>query len=296
MTEFLHNWTQGALATGLRLLVILLVTLVLIRIVKKLTNRLIAVAVTDSRAARVREQQTRTLAALVMNITTVVLILVAMLTALPLFGVSSAPLAAAAGVIAVAAGLGAQHLVRDILSGFVVLMEDQFNVGDTIRAGDATGRVELITLRRTLLRGPDGALITIPNGDMRRVENLSRDWSLVYVDVPLEAKERVEQAMEVLEGVAADLRTDPAWSPVLLDGPRLLGVEGFEPGKVTVRLQMRCEPTRQSEAARELRRRIRAQFEKMGMTFSPEDPARSGVAQEPGQPFRRSALNESAQD
>jgi len=261
MTASLSSWTELALTHGFRLLGILLLALLLNRLLKAFTQRLVQLAASESRVALMREQQTRTLAGLLYSAGTALIVTVAVLTALAEFGFNVAPIAAAAGLASLAFGFGAQHLVRDIINGFFIVFEDQYVVGDTVRIGEQTGRVEHMTLRRTVLRDAQGALVTIPNGEIRQVANLNRDWSQLFVDVALSNEEDVTRALAVLEEVSAQMRSDETWRAALVDGPRVLGVESLSLAGVTLRLQVRTAPTRHHEVARELRRRIRARFE-----------------------------------
>jgi len=128
--------------------------------------------------------------------------------------------------------------------------------------------VEHVTLRRTVVRDARGALVTISNGDIRTVGNLSRDWSQAFVDIALAPECPVEKTLLALEAAAAELRADPSWSQALVDGPRILGVQNIDRTASTVRLQVRTVPTRQDEVARELRRRIQMEFQKQGIALS----------------------------
>ena len=193
---------------------------------------------------------------------------VALLTALSEFGINVTPVATLAGLASLALGFGAQNLVRDIITGFYIVLEDQYVVGDTIQFADYAGRVEHLTLRRTVLRDARGALVTIANGEIRTVSNLSRDWSQAFVDVSLAPECPIERTMQALEAAAAALRCDPAWSQTLVDGPRILGVQSFNRSSSTVRLQVRTLPTRQDEVARELRRRIQLEIQKRGIPIA----------------------------
>lgn len=267
MTDHVFKWTEFALGHGTRLLAILLIALVLVRLLRILTRRLIAAAGSESaaRVARMREQQTRTLAGILYSGGTAVIVIVAVLTALPEFGFNITPVAAAAGLASLSIGFGAQHVVRDFINGFFTVLEDQYVVGDIVRVGDVVGRVEHLTLRRTVVRDPQGAVVTIPNGEITKVANLSRDWGQVFLDAIVASDQPVDEALNALEAVAAEFRGDPSWSPMLLDGPRVLGVESLAPNGTTVRLQVRTAPTRQDDVARELRRRIQIELAARGI-------------------------------
>jgi len=267
MTDHVFKWTEFALGHGVRLAAILLIALLLVRVLRIVTRRLIAAAGTQSaaRVARMREQQTQTLAGILYSGGTAIIVIVAVLTALPEFGFNITPVAAAAGLASLAIGFGAQHVVRDFINGFFTVLEDQYVVGDLVRIGDVVGRVEHLTLRRTVLRDPQGAVVTIPNGEITKVANLSRDWGQLFLDATIAIDQPLDEALNALEDVATEFRADPSWSPMLLDGPRVLGVESLAPNGTIVRLQVRTAPTRQDDVARELRRRIQIELAGRGI-------------------------------
>jgi len=263
MTPIVFKWTDIAAARGFRIAAIVLIALILNRLLRSLTRRLIPAAGTEGlgRIARMHEQHVKTLAGLLYSAGTAVIVVGAILTALPEFGFNVTPIAAAAGLASLAIGFGAQHLVRDLINGFFIIIEDQFVVGEIVRIGTVTGRVEHLTLRRTVVRDFLGAVVSIPNGEVAQVANLSRDWGQVFVDISIPQEASSDAALAALERVCAELRADVSWSPVLVDGPRALGVESFGPAGATLRLQLRTVPGRQDDAARELRRRIQNRFE-----------------------------------
>jgi small-conductance mechanosensitive channel len=257
------RWTEFTLSNGLRLGGIVLLAFIFNRLLRAFTRRLIQPAAPNdtSRSSILREQHTRTMAGVIYSGGNAIIFVVAALMALPEMGFSVTPLAAAAGLASLAIGFGAQNLVHDFINGFFIVFEEQFAVGDTIRAGSTTGRVEHITLRRTVVRDPQGALVSIPNSDLSTVANLSRDWAQVFVDVTVPAGGSIDAALAGLDKVAAAFRTDAAWSAALQDGPRVLGIESLTPTSALLRLQIRTAPGRQDDVARELRRRIVSYFE-----------------------------------
>src|SRR5579862_8239431 len=255
------HWMQLAGTHGARLIAIVLLALLLIRLLRVGTRRLIQFAKSQSRLAQMREQQTRTMAGVVYSVGIGIIVIVALLAALPELGFNITPVAAAAGLASLAVGFGGQHLVRDLINGFFIIIEDQFVVGEVVRVGTTVGRVEHLTLRRTVIRDVQGAVVTIPNGEISQVSNLSRDWGQVFVDISIPQETSSDAALAALERVSAELRADTSWSPVLVDGPRALGVESLGPAGATLRLQLRTVPGRQDDAARELRRRIQNRFE-----------------------------------
>ena len=263
-----NHWLELTVPNGLRLVGILVIALVLNRLLRALTNLIIKQAATQTRQAQLREQQTRTLAGVLYSAGSKVVWAVALLTSLNEFHINILPAVTLAGLASLAVGFGAQTLVRDVITGFYIVLEDQYVVGDTIQIGDTIGRVEHLTLRRTVVRDARGALVTIGNGEIRTVSNLSRDWSQAFVDVSLAPESPLEKTLQALETAAAGLRGDPAWSQALVDGPRILGLQSFDRTSSTVRLQVRTAPTRQDEVARELRRRVQVEFQRQGIPLT----------------------------
>jgi len=268
MPSSFNHWLDLAFPYALHLLGIFVIALVLNRLLRALTTLVIKRASAPSRQAQLREQQTRTMAGILYSTGSKVVWMVALLTAVSEFHINITPAVTLAGLASLAVGFGAQTLVRDLIMGFYIVLEDQYVVGDTVQIADNIGRVEHLTLRRTVIRDPRGALITIANGEIRTVSNLSRDWSQAFVDVSLAPESPIERTLQALETAAAGLRGDPAWSQTLVDGPRILGVQSFDRTSSTVRLQVRTAPTRQDEVARELRRRIQIELQKQGIPIS----------------------------
>jgi small-conductance mechanosensitive channel len=262
------HWLEFTVANALHLAGIIIFALILNRLLRVMTNLLIKPAAAPTRVAQIREQQTRTLASVLYRAGSKTVWGIAILTALPEFGINVTPVAALAGLASLALGFGAQNVVRDLISGFYIVLEDQYVVGDTIQFGATVGRVEYLTLRRTVVRDPAGGLVTIANGEIRVVSNLSRDWSQAFVDVTLSAQYPQEKVLAAFESAAAELRADAAWAPVLVDGPRVLGVQSFDRKGCTVRLQVRTAPTRQDEVACELRRRIQLEFQRQAIPLA----------------------------
>lgn len=239
-----------------------------VRIWKALTTRLVDISKARTRGAQMREQQTRTMAGLLYSLGVGFILIVAILTALPELGFNVTPVEAAAAVASLALGFGAQNLVRDLINGFFIVFEDQFVVGDLIQANGETGRVEYLTIRRTVIRNAAGAVVTIPNGQLGQLANLSRDWSQIFLDITVPSDESVNVALTTLEKIVADFRNDKEWSPAMVDGPRVLGVESLSLDGTAIRLQVRTILNRKEEVGRELRRRVKIAFEERQIPLS----------------------------
>lgn len=261
MVESLKHWVEIAGTRGLRVVVTALIAFILLRVLKAFTSRLVQLAKSPTRTAQMREQQTRTIADVLYSFGGAIIVALAILIALPEFGFSVTPVEATAAFASLAFGFGAQSFVKDLINGFCIVFEDQYVVGDLIQANGEIGRVEYLTLRRTVLRNASGAIVTIPNSLIGQVSNLSRDWSQTFVDVTVPSDELVSRALATLEKICGDFRNDPDWSSVLVDGPRVLGVESLSLDGTVLRLQVRTILNRKEDVARELRRRIKMGFE-----------------------------------
>jgi small-conductance mechanosensitive channel len=250
---------------ALHLVLILVVALIAKRLLRSATNKLARPAAAPLKGAQQKDQQSRKFAESIYRVGSGLLWMAAVLTALPEFGISALPGALLGGAAILGISVGARNTIRDLFAGFHILSEDQFMAGDTVQAGEFVGRVESVTLRRTVLRDGRGALVSISNGEMRTVSNLSRDWSQAYVDVGIAVSTPLESTLQALEKAAAELRGDTAWSAAIVDGPRVLGVQEYDDDGATLRLQVRTAPTRQDEVCRELRRRIQMEFQRQGI-------------------------------
>lgn len=267
MTEAL-KWVSQNAGPAVRVVAILLLALIVMRVLKALTRRLVHAPKAQTRVSTMREQQTRTMAALVYSVGWVMVLAISILMALREFGFDITPLEVGGSLATVAVGFGAQNLIKDLINGFFIIFEDQYVIGDLIQANGETGRVEYLTLRRTVIRNPAGAMVTIPNSLIGQVANLSRDWSQAFVDVTVPAAELVGRALASLEKIAGDFRGDGEWSPALVDGPRVLGIESLSLDGTVIRLQVRTILNRKDDVARELRRRIKIGFEQSRIPLS----------------------------
>jgi small-conductance mechanosensitive channel len=271
MANSVTSWLTISLTHGIRILFIAGVALVLIRVLKAVTKRLVQISKSQTRVAQMREQQTRTMAGVLYSVGTAIIVAGAILMTLPEFGFNVTPVEGAAAVASLALGFGAQTLIKDLINGFFIIFEDQFGVGDLIQFNQETGRVEHVTLRRTVMRNLNGAMVTVPNSLIGQVANLSRDWSQTFVDVTIPGDQATDTALALLEKIATDFRNDAVWSPAVVEGPRVLGIESLSLDGTVLRLQVRTALNRREDVARELRRRIRMAFEEshvpLGATY-----------------------------
>ncbi|HEV2991816.1 MAG TPA: mechanosensitive ion channel family protein [Candidatus Angelobacter sp.] len=243
-----------------RLVVIFLLAFFLIRILGTITRKIVELSKKRSTPA-LRSQQVRTLAGVIHSVGVFVIVFIALLQALPIFGVHIEPLLASAGIAGLAVGFGAQALVKDVINGFFILVENQFEIGDSIKAGGVQGTVEEVTMRRTVLRDADGTLHTIPNGSIQIVSNMTRDWSQVTLHVAVDYTENSDKVIQVLRNLAQSFFEDPAFHDDAVAEPEVPGIERVVGQEVDYLMMVKVRPGKQYAVARELRRKIKAAFE-----------------------------------
>jgi small conductance mechanosensitive channel len=208
-------------------------------------------------------QRVEALATVLRSVATFAIWTVAAFLVLGEVGIELGPLIAGAGILGVAIGFGSQSLVRDFLAGIFILVEDQYGVGDTVDLGEATGTVEVVSLRTTRVRSIDGTVWHVPNGTIGRVGNMSQHWSRALLDVQVAYGTDVAHAREVIKRVADEIwREKSGW---VLEEPELWGVEALGPHGLTIRLVMKTQPSRQWEVGRIARERLKAAFDEEGI-------------------------------
>jgi moderate conductance mechanosensitive channel len=205
----------------------------------------------------------QTLSATIRGIAQTVILFIGLMTFLGELSINITPILASAGVLGIAIGLGAQSLIRDFFAGFLILLEDQFSVGDVVKIGENSGTVEQLTLRVTRVRGLDGSLTSIPNGSVGAVVNYSKGWSRVVLDIEIDYKENVDRAMQVVLETAKRVREENPAS--VIEEPAMLGVDKLSAASFTLRLLAKTVTGKQAEVGRELRRRVKLAFDQEGI-------------------------------
>ena len=165
------------------------------------------------------------------------------------------------------AALASQNLIKDAINGFLIILEDQYALGDVIAVGNVTGLVEKLNLRITQLRDAEGRLITIPNSEIKIVANLSSRWSRADLSIPVAYQADVDQALKLIETVALDMDKDPQWQEEILETPQVLGVENFSDRGLMIRVWIKTQPLKQWDVAREYRRRLKIAFDQIGIAI-----------------------------
>ena len=191
-----------------------------------------------------------------------------MLIVLRELDVDITPVLTGAGIVGLAIGFGAQTLVRDVISGFFLIVEDQVRVGDVAMVNGIGGLVEQINLRTIVLRDVEGAVHVIPNGEIKTLSNRTKDYSYYVIDLGVDYGEDTDRVVAPCEQAAAELATDPVHGPNILEPIEVLGVDDFKDSSVTLKFRIKTVPLKQWEVGRELRRRIKRTFDLQGIRIS----------------------------
>ncbi len=269
LSDFAARTAEFLLVRPLRVVLVAAAAVLLSRIAARAIRRAIRsfrnrtpLATTSLRAG----QRADTLSDVLSNLVRAVVWGVAVLVILDEFGINLAPLLAGAGIAGVAIGFGAQSLVKDVLSGMFILLEDQYGVGDVITVTErATGTVEDLTVRVTRLRAADGTVWFVPNGEIRQVGNSSMEWSRAVVDVLVSYDADLDLVRRSMKEEADALAAEEEWAPHVLEEPEMLGVQATDAGAVTLRLMVKTAPRQQYAVARELRGRINERLRREGI-------------------------------
>lgn len=212
-----------------------------------------------------RENRARTLVGVLHNAATIAVVTGGGLMVLTELGVNIVPLMGGAAVVGLAVAFGAQNLIRDYFYGFNILLENQYAVNDVVKIGDISGQVERITLRVTILRGLDGTVHFVPNGEITRVSNMTQGWSRALFDIRVAYKEDVDRVMEVLIELAKELRRDPEYRSLILESPEMLGVDSLGDSAVFIKFYLKTRPLKQWIVKREMLRRIKKKFHELNI-------------------------------
>jgi small conductance mechanosensitive channel len=262
----LMDWLYGS---GLRVLVIALLAYLVVRIVAFATARLESSIQEVKEAGGVDEleiaKRAHTVGRLVRNAVTALVTSIALLMVLREIGVDIMPVLTGAGILGLAVGFGAQTLVRDVISGFFLIVENNLRVGDVAVINGTGGIVEAINLRTTVTRDVEGTLHVFPNGSFERFSNRTKDFSFYVVDLGVAYKEDTDRVCEVLREVGDGLQRDPRFAASILAPLEIMGVDAFAESQVTIKLRIKTVPLKQWEVGRELRRRIKQAFDQAGI-------------------------------
>ncbi|MFC1984421.1 mechanosensitive ion channel family protein [Chloroflexota bacterium] len=266
------DWTpiiDWLLQYGTRILIILLIGIGLWFTLKKLLPPLVRRAVARTREKESKagmEKRTKTIVGVFMGVGKISIGVIIVFMILSELDIPIGPALAGLGIVGVAVGFGAQWLIRDLIAGTFILMENQYRVGDVIRVADVAGGVEEVSLRKTVLRDLDGIVHNIPNGEIRVASNFTRHWSRAHLNISVAYKEDLDRVMAIIRKIWEEIAADPDWGSFLISKtPWLLRVDAFGDSGIVIKVVGETQPIKQWDVMGELRRRIKKVFDEEGI-------------------------------
>ncbi len=258
----LFDWTRYHAP---KVIFILLLSALLILLLRTLANKATRYSQKhqgELPVSGLRSQQLRTLASVINSVGSFIVMFVAMLQILPTFGINVGPLLASAGIAGLAIGFGAQALVKDVINGFFIVADNQYDIGDLVKIAGVQGTVEDLSLRQTILRDSSGAVHFVPNSEIKIVTNLTRDWAQLEVRTVVDISEPAERVIALLRQIATEMWKEKIWTEQIVAEPEVPGIEKIAGGDVEYLVVTRTRPGKQHAVGRELRRRIKESFAK----------------------------------
>ena len=266
MLEHLRVWAVTHTPNALRVLLILVLAWLVSRLLRTLIKRIERMADDgDPDVTSELEKRAKTISRILRQASGVLVWSITIMLVLGEVGMDLKPILAGAGILGLAVGFGAQALVKDVITGFFILLENQLRVGDTVTAAGCTGVVETVNLRTTVLRDVDGRTHIIPNSAITVVTNATRDWSRALLDVGVAYKEDTDRCLAVLKEVGTAMENDPAFSRKLMGPFEYLGIQELSNSSVILRVMVKTQPQDGALVLRELRRRVKKAFDDAGI-------------------------------
>lgn len=301
MQQIIKYFTQlhweDLILTGLRILVILVIVWIALAILKGLLNRmqktLIHRAQAEGEGSIESTKRVETLTRLLRQAIVIVVWVVAALIILRELGIDIAPILASAGIVGLAVGFGAQNLVRDVISGFFIILENQARVGDVAIINGTGGLVEKVNFRTIVLRDLSGIVHVFPNGTISTLSNMTREWSAFVLDIGVAYKEDTDKVIELMKKVGSEMRSDEYFGPLMVEDLEIFGVDKFADSAVMIKGRLKTKPIKQWEVGREYLRRIKKAFDEAGIEIP--FPHRSIYFGEASKPFLAKMMDASKQ-
>ncbi len=253
---------------GIRVLAIVIIALVLRYLLRRFVPLLIERSISRQMKKRPKgemKKRANTLSSVFVNTGTIIILIFAIFTMLPEFGVNIAAMLAGLGIVGIAIGFGAQSLIKDLLAGIFILLEDQYRVGDVVNVAGIGGLVEEIGLRRTILRDLDGIVHSIPNSEIKVASNFTKGYSRVNLNISVAYGEDLDHVIEVINRVCKEMAEDPKWSADFVSTPKVLRVDKLGDSGIDIKILGDTKPLRQWDIMGELRLRIKRTFDKEGI-------------------------------
>ncbi|MDH4219195.1 MAG: mechanosensitive ion channel family protein [Candidatus Aminicenantes bacterium] len=253
----IKNW---ALTTGIKIILVVVFTLILIKVIKVISKRLSSVFL-KKRADEESEKRAKTLTSVIQSFLIILVLVVAAITIIGQLGIEIAPLLATAGIAGVAIGFAGQSLIKDIINGFFLLLWDQIRVGDVVQISDKSGLVEMINLKMTVLRDLAGSVHYIPNGSIDIVTNMTKEYSRYVFEIGVAYREDADEVMDIIREVDSELRKDPDFKEDILEPIEIFGLDKFADSAIIIKARTTTKPLKQWRIGREFNRRLKKKFD-----------------------------------
>ena len=260
--EFFSKVCEKALSAGPRILLIIVIAFVILRVSRLFSRQILQTL--QKRGKKKDEEffkRAETLSSIIRYVINVVVMLTAIVMILGELGIEIGPILAAVGVLGLAVGFGAQSLVKDLISGFFILLEDQIRVGDVVQIAGKAGVVEKINLKMTILRDLSGNVHFVPNGEINVVTNMTKGYSQYVFDIGVAYREDVDEVMQIMREVDEELRKDPDFKDDILEPLEVLGLDQFGDSALVVKARTKTKPIKQWRIGREFKRRLKRRFD-----------------------------------
>ncbi|HOM08141.1 MAG TPA: mechanosensitive ion channel family protein [Syntrophales bacterium] len=261
---FFNRAVEWLVTSGLRIAIIVVLAWFFLRLTKRLSERFLAFLAKKKDDVEF-QKRSHTLGTIVRYILNITVLSVAAVTVLNELGINIGPILAAAGIVGVAVGFGAQSLVKDVISGFFMILEDQIRVGDVVEVAGKGGLVEKISLKTTVLRDMAGNVHFVPNGLIQVVTNMTKEYSRYVFDIGVAYKEDVDRVMEVIREIDAEMRNDPDFRDDIIAPIEILGLDQFASSAVVIKARATTLPIKQWRVGREFNRRLKKRFDELGI-------------------------------
>ncbi len=249
---------------GLRILLVVVLALVALKVASLISRRILAPLIKEGLEEEAKKRA-HTLNSLIRYIFTILILAVATMMILGEFGVEIGPIIAAAGIVGLAVGFGAQHLVQDVISGFFILLEDQIRVGDVVDIAGKGGLVERVTLRTTVLRDLAGNVHYVRNGQIDVVTNMTKEYSHYVFDIGVAYREDIDEVIAIIKEVDEDMRLDEEFSDDILEPIEVFGLDQFAESAIIIKARTKTKPIKQWRIGREFNRRLKKKFDEKGI-------------------------------
>jgi moderate conductance mechanosensitive channel len=265
--EYIELIVPWLMTNGVKIIVLVIGAFILNKIIVKFIEKAVRIAVRPEKhlSKEAEEKRENTLIQIFTTTTKITMITITSLMVLNEFGIEIGPILAAAGIVGLAFGFGGQYLIRDIIAGLFIILENQYRIGDVVKFDSTGGTVEEISLRKTTLRDIDGTVHHVPHGEIKTVSNLSKDYARVNLDMGVGYGSNLEHVIEVINRTGNELANDPKWKFFIIKAPQFLRVNDFADSAIMMKILGETLPHRQFEVTGELRKRLKIAFDQEGI-------------------------------